>query len=159
MHSSELRALFREYLQAVREFVEVHGRCIVKGWPDRKDAIEVMKRLAYLNCEVQAWRLDYLWERGLLEQKAYQSLSGIFDRLNKEWSESEEAALKASNEPYREAVTNSDVARTRLDPPALDGPSGDLRRDKEYLMAREDLRQKAQLLDAQLQKLVTGKSR
>jgi hypothetical protein len=158
MHSSELRDLFREYLQAVRKFVEVHGRCIVKGWPDRKDAIEVATRLAYLNCDVQAWRLDYLWEQGLLERKPYQSLSGIFDRLNKEWSESEEAALKASNEPYREAVTDSDVARTRLDPPALEGPSGDLRRDKEYLRALEDLRQKAQSLDAQLQKLATGKS-
>jgi hypothetical protein len=154
MHSSEVRDLFRDYLQAVREFLEVHRRCIVKGWPDRKDAIEVMTRLEYLNCQVQAWRLDYLWERGLLEPKSYPSLSSIFDRLNKGWSESEEAALKASNEPYRVVVANSDVARTRLDPTALDGPPGDLRRDTEYLSALEDLRQKAQSLDAQLQTLV-----
>jgi hypothetical protein len=133
MQFADPRGLFREYLQATREFLEVHGRCIVKGWPDRKEAIEVMMRLAYLNCDVQSWRLDYLWERGLLEPMACRSLSGIFERLSKAWSESEETALKETNQLYREVVSNSEVARTRLDPEALEGPSKDLKRDKDYL--------------------------
>ncbi len=157
MHPCEIRDIFCDYLKAMREFLEVFERCIVRGWPDRKDAISVTTRIAYLNCDVQRWRLDYLCEQGLLELKAHQSLSAIFDRLNKQWTDDEEAALKAKHVPYRGAVTNRDVERAQLDPEALEGPFGDIERDQEYLTARESLRLKAKSLDAQLQQLMSGK--
>jgi hypothetical protein len=59
--------------------------------------------------------------------------------------------------PYRGAVTSRDVERAQLDPGALEGPFGDIERDKEYLTARESLRLKAKSLDAQLQELMNGK--
>lgn len=156
MWRAEARDLFREYLQATRQFLEVHRRCIIKGWPDRKEAIEVMTRLAYINCDVQSWRLDYLSEHGLLKPSSCRSLTGIFERLNKEWTASDETALKEENELYRETVARGDVTRARLDPPSLEGPSKDLRRDSDYLRALDDLRRKARSLDEQLQKLVNA---
>jgi hypothetical protein len=157
MHSSKPPDLFREYLQAMREFLEVRRKCIIRGWPDRKEAIEVQSRLAYLNCDVQAWRLDYLWTHELLEPTVCRSLASIFERLNKEWSAGEETTLKETDELYRATVANSDVARSRLDPPALEGPSEDLERDRDYLQALDVLRRKAHSLDEQLQRLVSGK--
>jgi hypothetical protein len=152
---TEVREIFREYLESTRELLGVHRKCIIRGWPDRKAAIEVMTRLAYLNCDNQLLRLDYLVNNGWLEREACQSLSTIFNRLNKTWSEGEEQALRAGNEVYREVVANSDAERAQLEPHVLEGPTDDLRRDHEYLKARDALRQKAQSLDERLTKLAS----
>jgi hypothetical protein len=140
----------------MRKFLDVYRTCIIRGWPDRKEPIDVQTDLAYLNFVVQGWRLDYLCERGLLQGTACRSLKSIFERLNKGWSDADEAGLKEANQLYREAITKSDVARGRLDPRALEGPSDDLERDRDYLKALDRLRQKARSVDAQLLELGSG---
>jgi hypothetical protein len=151
-----VREIFRQYLEDVREIVVVTGRCFLKGWPDRKAAIAVSTRIGHLNCDFQLLRFDYLVDNGLLEPGACKAISAIYDRVWKDWKESDEAALKDQSERYRDVLARLDADRAVLDSPALDGPSRDAMRDPKYLKAAEDLRQKYWALETQLQNAVSN---
>ena len=151
-----VREIFRQYVEAVREFVVASGRCYLRGWPDREAAIAVTTRMGHLNCDLQLLRLDYLADNDLLEPEACKSIDAIYDRLWKSWQDGDDAALKGQSERYRDVLARLDAERAVLDSPALDGPSRDAMRDPEYLKAGEDLRQKYWALDARLQNAVSN---
>jgi hypothetical protein len=147
------RDVFNEYLRNFREFLEVNFCCTLKGWAGRKESIEASHRVALLNCDIQMWRFDFLWDAGFLRPQICRSLSDIFARLNKDWSDEEELALKAANLSYREALIQREVARAQMDSSAVEEPALDASRDREQVVALDALGQKARSCDAQLQKL------
>jgi hypothetical protein len=150
---SAVQDVFRQYVEAVREFVVTSGRCYLKGWPDRKAAVQNTTKLGHLNCDLQLLRFEYLVGAGFLEPAMCESIEGISDRIWKGWKESDEAALKNTSQQYRDVLAQQQAGWAVLDKAAIEGPSEGARRDPEFLKAAADYRDKYWALDAQLQKL------
>jgi hypothetical protein len=150
---SAVQDLFRQYVEALREFVATSGRCYLKGWPDRKAAVQNITKLGHLNCDLQLLRFEYLVSAGFLEPAMCASIKGISDRIWKGWEESDEAALKNASQQYRDVLAQQQAGWAVLDKAAIEGPSEGARRDPEFRKAAEDYRDRYWALDAQLQKL------
>lgn len=150
---SAVQDIFRQYMEAVYECLVVSERCYLKGWPDRKSAVQSAVRLVRLNCDLQLLRLEYLVREGSLEPAMWKSISAISDRIWKDWKNIDEAALKEESQLYRDVLAQLDACRAVADPAATEGPIAGARGDPEYLKASEDLRKKYWALDEQLQRL------
>ena len=145
-------------MDAVRDCLVVSERCYLKGWPDRKAAVQNAVRVVRLNCDLQLLRLEYLVREGSLEPATWKSISAISDRVWKDWENADETALKEKSQLYRDILAQLDAGRAMADPAATEGPIAGARGDPEYLKASENLRKKYWALDAQLQELASEPS-
>ena len=155
---SAVQDVFRQYVEALREFVVTSGRCHLKGWPDRKAAVQNSTKLGHLNCDLQLLRFEYLVSGGFLEPAMCASIEGISDRIWKGWQESDETALKNTSQRYRDVLEQQRAGLASLDKAAIEGPIDGARRDPELRKAAEDYRDRYWALDAQLQKLASATS-
>jgi hypothetical protein len=142
--------IHREWLQAKDEMIAIAERCSMRGWPDRRLAIQNAFRLQILFNEREALRLEHLVGHEVLEIKTGTSLTSISERLTKEWNSTEEAELNRSSARYREVLLEIDRCQIQLDPDALDGPFKDVQRDRQYQAARRDIQRKQRDFDQEL---------
>jgi hypothetical protein len=132
-----LRA-YRRYMESNREYNKVVERCSLKGWPDRKVALRNAFKLQALLYDQQELRLDHLtnaFDPKDAVWKSFTSVSAIFKRLNEDWSDAEEEALKRSSPSYTVLLTAIKECQSLMDPDALDGPFLAAQRDPEYRAA------------------------
>ena len=148
----QLREIFREYIQAKRELLEVTVRCYLKGWPDRKAAVEDLAKMSGLVMEEELLRFDYLLGRARVETAEWTSLKNLVRRLSNQWEDSDEVELKATNPAYRELLTRL-AAATPIDKSALDGPGKGARADREWQNAIHAFDEKHDELDSRLTRL------
>lgn len=154
--SVAIRDTFRQYIEAKREFGALAERCLLKGWPDRKAAVQSTSRLGDLVSEIELLRFEHLMSAVSVDAATLKSFACIFDRLYKGWRDSEEVALRERNPTYRDVSRELEVAeatKAALDPTALDGPFAAAGRDPEYRNAAASLDEKHRRLEAQLGKL------
>jgi hypothetical protein len=151
-----LRDIFRQYIEAKREFGAIAERCLLKGWPDRKTAIQSTSRLGNLVAETELLRFEYLISAVPLDATVLKSFACIFERIDKGWRDSEEVALRAKNPTYQDVsreLEAAEAAKAALDPTALDGPFAGARGDPEFRNAFASLDKKHRQLEEQLEKL------
>ena len=157
-----IRATFRQYIEAKREFGAVAERCLLKGWPDRKAAVQCTSRLGDLVAKIELLRFEYLMSAVPVDAMALKSFTCIFDRLYKGWQDSDEVALREENPTYRDVSRELEAAeatKAALDPTALDGPFAGAARDPEYRNAAASLNKKHRQLEQQLGKLAARMSK
>ena len=142
--------IFCEYGKSKREFITIAELCSVKGWPDRKVAIQKAFKLQILFDQRETMRFDHLLSRQAPEIAAYKSLSEISDRLTKQWNEGDEASIVGDSCTYRDVLHEIEICQASLDSDALDGPFKAAQRDSEYLRARQILQEKLHSLNSQL---------
>ena len=92
-----VRDVYRQYIQSKRELFEVAEACSIKGWPDRKAAVQVAFRIQNLLNEQEALRFEYLIEKRPSESASWESLTSISKRLDEGWNTAEDEILKENN--------------------------------------------------------------
>ena len=108
---------------------------MLKGWPDRKAAVQSTTRLGNLVADIELLRFEYLMSAVPVDATVLKSFDCIFDRLYKGWRDSDEAALRERNPTYRDVSRELEAAeatKAALDPTALAGPFAGAERDPEY---------------------------
>jgi hypothetical protein len=78
---AELREIFRQYTEAKRELSVVTGRCLLKGWPDRKTAVQDLAKTTSLVMEYEALRFEHLLSDVAVEGPVWKSLGAVLDRV------------------------------------------------------------------------------
>jgi hypothetical protein len=132
--ASVVRDAFRQYTDAKREFLAITERCYLKGWPDRKAALQHFSKVCALIMEQESLRFDYLMSGIFVEAAVWKSLTGILNRISKDWKDSDEVALETNSPAYRD-ITNQLTAAGPIDKAALDGPYKGAEGDPEFRSA------------------------
>lgn len=145
--------IFRRYQQEFRDFITVMRRCWLKGWPDRKDAIECCCVVAFAYSDQALMRLDFLLSHDQLQPSACGSVGDIHHRLFDDWSEAEESALATSNPAYKESVAARKAAQACNRPDDTEEPAKMAKSDPEYIRARETISDLVWHLNEELKKL------
>lgn len=130
-----LREIFDRYLATKRGLAADIDRLVLKGWPDRKSAVQALSQVTNLVMECEILRFEYLLNYVSLESPIWISLGTITQKLHTDWHPSDERILSDASATYREAVKKLEAAESNRDPAALDGPLKDARRDSEFGMA------------------------
>jgi hypothetical protein len=148
-----IQEIFRQYIEAKREFGAIAERCLLKGWPDRKAEIQSTMRLMTLVSEIELLRFEYLMSVTLLDSATLKSFALLFDRLYKGWRDSDEVALSAGNPTYRDVSKELEATKSikaAMDPAALDGPFAGAGQDPEFRNACAALDKKHRQLEEQI---------
>jgi hypothetical protein len=118
----------------------------LKVSPAHKQAWQNAFSLQRLLKQRESFRFEYLFSRGKLDIAGFKSLDGIAERLDKGWSEVEEAELRARAAAYRHDSRAIEDIQSKWDPHALDDAREVLENDSEYREARLALSERARKL-------------
>jgi hypothetical protein len=127
--------IFRMYSESYRQFLEIAEQCAIKRSPNHKLMLQVTFGLQDVLNKRQALRFEYLLRGNTFVSEVWKSLSRISERLEKEWGEEEEAALK-KNKAYADVLREIEALQVKLDPAAITEPLHALERDSNYRDAR-----------------------
>lgn len=152
-HEVEVRDVFREYIEAKREFLAVTDRCSLKGWPDRKSVLEDFSKMCAFVIEQEVLRFDYMLSGVPVEAAVWKSLEGILNRISKDWKDSDESGLAAKSAAYRDVSKQLAAAEAIVDKAALDGPFKGTQGDPEWKNAVRVFNDKRSELDKRLARL------
>ena len=130
-----LREIFGSYLATKRGLAADMDRLVLKGWPDRKSAVQALSQVTNLVMECEILRFEYLLNHVSLGSPIWTSLETITQKLHADWHPGDEKILSDANAAYRDAVKKLEAAERNRNPAALDGPFKDARRDPEFGMA------------------------
>jgi len=144
-----LREIFKGYVDSKLALAAEVDRLVLKGWPDRKAAVQGWSQLTKLVIECEILRFEYLLSHVPLESSIWASLQTITQRLHTDWQASDESTLDEGNPTYRDTMRRLDATEGSRNPAALDGPFKDARRDPEYGAAVEAFTKKNSELDRQ----------
>ncbi len=144
-----LGEVFRAYIQAKRELLVVTHRCYLKGWPDRKSAVESLTNVSLLIIEQELLRFDHLLSGAPVDPTVWKSLESILRRISNDWRDSDEVALIASSSAYRD-IANRLAAAPAIDKAGLDEPGKAARGDPELQNAVHTFNKKHDELDRRL---------
>jgi hypothetical protein len=143
--------IFRSYTESYSQFLKVaEQRAALKVSPDRKLAWQNAFKLQRLLQEQLASRFEYLFGRARFDNDTLKSLDAIFERLNKVWSEAEEADLKGGVTSYAELSAEIEGIQSKWDPLLIEDPSGALQQDHIFRTAQVALAESSKKLRAQL---------
>lgn len=149
-----VREIFRRYIDAKRDFLTITARCYLKGWPDRKSAVQAWSALCALVIEQEVLRFDYLISGARLDAAVWKSLESILNRISKDWKECDERELAAQSSAYQDVLKQLAAAESIVDKPALHGPFSGAKGDPEWLNAIHAFDKRRSDLDDQLGKLL-----
>jgi hypothetical protein len=150
-----LRAIFDSYLATKRGLAADMDRLVLKGWPDRKSAVQALSQVTNLVMECEILRFEYLLSYVPLESPIWKSLETIMQRLHTDWRDTDEKVLSDANAAYRDTAKNLKTAERNRNPGALDGPMKDARRDPEFGMVCDTFAKRNDELDRQFRALRT----
>ena len=156
--SPDTRALlvedvFLRFIGARMEFNSTLERCALKGWPDRSAAIRSSTRLQQLYYERLPIRLKHLVLRSAADNtrwNEYSSTEKVHARVQKCWSEGEEASLTSYDKAYAQIQAEILKVEATTDPPALEDPFAMVKRDPELHSAWSRLNSTVLALDREL---------
>jgi len=145
-----VRATYREYLERAKSLLALAEKCSIQEWPDRTLVLQNVFRLQVLYNEREALRFEYLANGDMSDILTRRSLTGINERLIKDWTEGEEAGLRESNLTYRDVVRGIADLEGKADSPALDEPFQTLTQNSTYREARLAFATRIQKLNEQI---------
>jgi hypothetical protein len=145
-----VRKTYREYLEWAKSLLMLAERCSTEEWPDRRLALQKVFRLQVLYNEREALRFEYLIKGDAPDIVTRKSLTGINERLIKEWTEVEEVGLRESNSTYGDVLRGISELEGKTDSPALDEPFQTLTKNSSYRDARLAFANRIQKLNEQL---------
>jgi len=148
-----IRDVFCQYIESKRLFLSIAERCSIKGWPDRRAALQNSFRLQQLFNEREALRFDHLMNYHRFTVGDWKSLQTISARLEQGWSASEEEALRHVNSRYDDLEREILACQASQDPEALDEPLRAVQRDSEYVSARDAISRRTLELDKHLARI------
>jgi hypothetical protein len=152
-HPTAIRNAFREYSESQRQFMKAADTCSHRGWPDRGAVLYNTWQCQRLYIRRQELRFEHLLSRGEFESGVWNSLSSIGDRLDKNWSESDERNVLCDNLAYRNVtaeIAEAELARASLDKDLMDGPFRTMQGHAEYRAARQAIYEKVHELNKRL---------
>jgi len=130
--------------------------CSKNGWPDRVAVLYFTWQCQRLYIRRQELRFGYLYSCGEFESGAWNSLSSVTDRLDKNWTDRDESGALRDLTGYRELtaeIAEAEIARESFDKDLLDGPFRTLQQNAEYRIARQTIYEKVNELDNSLDRL------
>lgn len=145
-----VRDTYTKYVESYRKYLKAAERRAIELSPERKVAWQTVFRLQRLLNERQASRFEYLFGRGKFDDVTWKSLSSITERLDKGWSEAEEAELKENVSSYRDASLEIAEIQSNWDSNVLGGSSRIVDQDQQYSAARRALAERTRKLQARL---------
>jgi hypothetical protein len=148
-----LREIFQRYLETKHELAGDVDRLALKGWPDRKAAVQALSQVTNLVMECELQRFEHLLSHVPLASTVWTSIATITQRLHTDWHATDEQVLNDANTAYRDVVRKLEAAERKHDRAALDGPFKDARRDPEFGIACEAFAKRNRELDQQLSAL------
>jgi hypothetical protein len=142
-----LREFFDGYLASKRGLAADMDRLVLKGWPDRKPAVQALNQLSNVVIECEILRFEHLLNCVSLDSPIWTSLDTILQKLHTDWRPSDERVLGDANVAYRDAMRRWEAAERNRDPSALDGPLEDARRDPEHKLVCAAFAKRSRELD------------
>jgi hypothetical protein len=144
---------FRQYIEAMFEYLSRSETRLVRGWPDKKEVIrEALRILELANRRIEL-RFEYLLKGHDADDAIWSSFANIaslWRRLDDEWQSSEEVMLKKVSPAYVSLKAETDRLQASLDKSTLDGLFRDAQRDGEYLDALRHMQDRLRELDKEL---------
>jgi hypothetical protein len=141
---------YKKSVESYRQYLKIAERRAIELSPERKLAWQTVFRLQRLLNERQASRFEYLFGRGKFDGVTWKSLSSITERLDKGWSEAEEADLKENVSSYRDASREIEDLQSNWDSNVLGDSSRVVDQDLQYSAARRALAERTRKLQARL---------
>jgi hypothetical protein len=130
-----LREIFQGYLETKRSLAANADRVYLKGWPDRRIALQALSRATSLVIAFESMRLEYLLTHVPLESPVWTSLQTITERLHAGWQPDDENALSLQNPAYQHTMRELEAIEKVRNNESLAGPFKDARRDPDYAAA------------------------
>jgi hypothetical protein len=140
--------VFEEYLEAFRSLQFVLERCLLKGWPDKNEALRATIRAQLGFCDQEWLRLKWIQHHSSFGD--WTRLSHIRTRLITNWTDAEQQALLESDPRY--AASENEIAsiRARHNPDDVGGAYQMAARDPEFRAAMEDFKRTIRSLESRL---------
>jgi hypothetical protein len=138
---------FDKWVNSYLAFLKIAEGRALKVSPAYKLAWQNAFNLQRLLKRRQSLRFKYLFAGGKLEFATFKSLDGIAERLEKGWTEAEEADLRERNVIYRDDSRSIGEIQSKWDPHALDDARLLLENDSKYREARLALAERSRKLE------------
>src|SRR5882757_2468568 len=138
---------FIKWANSYQEFLRIAERRALKVSPAHKQAWQIAFSLQRLLKRRQSSRFEYLFARDKLDIVTFKSLDSIAERLDKGWTEAEEADLRERMAAYRDNSWAIEDIQSKWDPHALDDARQLLENDSKYREARLALSERARKLE------------
>ena len=146
-HATVAYDTFAKWVDSYLEFLKIAERRALKVSPGHRQAWQNAFNLQRLLKRRQSLRFKYLFAGGKLDFATFKSLDRIAERLDKEWTELEEADLRERNAAYRDDSRAIEDIQSKWDPHALDDARQLLENDSKYRDARRALAERSRKLE------------
>jgi len=124
--------VFREYMESCCENMTITEKQALKASPDQEPILLNCFRLQHLLRERTTIRFEYLVSTNSLDCALLKSLDDIQKRLDQEWTEAEEAAIKASDAHYCNVSREIEAIQSKWVPDLPTAPLRQLMKDDIY---------------------------
>lgn len=145
-----VRDTYRKSMQSYREFTNLWERRAIEVSPDQKPLLLNCFRLQNLLMDQRAIRFEYLLKSKSMDCAIFKSLDEISERLDKDWTATEEGDLKESNSNYRDICQEIDDIQSKWDSDSLTAPLKAVEQDPQYRAAREAIADRVQELRSRI---------
>jgi hypothetical protein len=129
-----VREVFHEYMESCCENMKITEQRALDASPDQEPILLNCFRLQHLLRERKKIRFEYLVSTNSLNCALFKSLDDIQKRLDQEWTEAEEAAIKASDAHYCDVSREIEAIQSKWVPDLLTAPLRELTKDGIYRM-------------------------
>ena len=127
-----VREVFREYMESCYENMKITEQRALEASPDQEPILLNCFKLQRLLRERTTIRFEYLVSTISLDCALFKSLDDIQKRLDEEWTEAEEAAIKAGDAHYRDVSREIEAIQSKWVPDLLTAPLRELMKDGIY---------------------------
>jgi hypothetical protein len=124
--------IFRKYMKSCGENMKITEQRALAVAPAKKTVLLNCFKLQYLLRERTTMRFKYLFTTNPMDCARFKSLGDIEMRLHQEWTEAEEAAIKAGNAQYCDVSREIDAIQSKWVPDSLTAPLRELMEDDIY---------------------------
>jgi hypothetical protein len=111
----------------------------LKGWPDRKGALQNAFRLQQLFCAQELRRAEYLAASLKMSDALRRPTTiAVIEKMFREaWNDRHEKAMRQTDPSYGALADEIELCRAAFDRQAVEGPLRDAQRDPEWIAARK----------------------
>jgi hypothetical protein len=127
-----VREIFREYMESCCENTKIMEQRALESSPGYEPIILICFRLQHLLSERLTIRFEYLVSTDSLDCARFKSLDDVQKRLDQEWTEAEEAAVKAGDARYSDISREIEAIQFKWVPDSLTVPLQKLMQDDIY---------------------------
>jgi len=121
--AARVRDTFREYLTSCRGHTKtIAQRALAVSSPGQEPLLRNCFRFQSLLIERQSMRFNFLLKSKAIDCALFESLDDIGARLDKDWMEAEEGAIRERNPHYGDVSGEIEAIKSHWDADALTAP-------------------------------------